>query len=184
MPLHIAGGEGDARAGEQDNRVTQLDEASADLANGGPVIPAEVGDSLVLRNQAVGEPHDIHAASRLALEPAARLHTVQVTVDIELQQNRRVIGRLPRRSTTDPLEAQVAEIEFFHEDIDHLSRIIFRHEIVRALRYQARLVPRNALDKALHGRPQFIVAAGFYHNRVITQLGSGADGPAGQSFGL
>jgi hypothetical protein len=51
----------------------------------------EVGDGLEVRSEPAGEPHQLDIALRLALQAAARLDTVQVAVDVELEQDRRVI---------------------------------------------------------------------------------------------
>ena len=41
-----------------------------------------------------GQPHDFHVTPSLSFKPAARLHMVEIVVDVELQEN----GRMLRRS--------------------------------------------------------------------------------------
>ncbi len=73
--------------GQQTQPAAKRHEPGADLANGPAVVLAEIGDRLVIRNQAAGQPHDLDIAPRLALQPAARLNPVEIAVDVELQQN-------------------------------------------------------------------------------------------------
>lgn len=55
------------------NLAAERDEPSADLADGAAVILAEIGDRLVIRNEALRQSHHFDVATGLALEPAARL---------------------------------------------------------------------------------------------------------------
>ncbi len=81
---------------------------------------AEVGDCLVVRRQAAGQPHHLHVALGLPLKPPARPNPVEVAVDIELQQNRGMIGRLAGRPRLDPVETEAAKIKLFDKDITGL----------------------------------------------------------------
>ncbi len=58
-----------------------------------PVILAEIGNRLVIRNQPTGKPHHLNVAARLTLKPAARLNPIEITVNGELQQHRRMVRR-------------------------------------------------------------------------------------------
>jgi len=66
------------------------------------VVPPEIRDGLVIGHQFAGQPHYFDVAPRLALQPAARRNAVQVAVDEQLEQQRRVIARppSPRRGRT------------------------------------------------------------------------------------
>src|SRR5262249_47955193 len=67
--------------------------ARAHLADGAAVVLAEIGDRLVIGNETAGQPHHLDVASSLTLEPAARLNPIEIAVDVELQQDRRMIRR-------------------------------------------------------------------------------------------
>jgi hypothetical protein len=54
------------------------DELRAHLAYRRPVILAEIGNHLVIRNQPTGEPHHLNVAARLTLKPAARLNPIEI----------------------------------------------------------------------------------------------------------
>jgi hypothetical protein len=49
-----------------------------------PLSLPEVGDRLVVGDEPAKQPHQLDIAAGLALEPPARLHPVEIAVDIEL----------------------------------------------------------------------------------------------------
>ena len=61
----------DARFSEQAHRPAQRNKPAADLADGPAIVLAEIGNRLVIGNKPSRQPHDLHVASGLALEPAA-----------------------------------------------------------------------------------------------------------------
>src|SRR5207244_12832384 len=61
----------------------------------------KIGDSLEVRHQPPRQPHQLQVALRLPLQPSARLDPVQIPVDVDLQQRRRVIARSSRRLGQD-----------------------------------------------------------------------------------
>src|SRR3981081_4517008 len=67
-------------------------ELTADLADGLAIVLAEVGYRLEVRHQAAGESYQLDVALALPLQAPARLHAIEVSVDINLQQRRRMIG--------------------------------------------------------------------------------------------
>ena len=96
------------------------------------VILSEVGDGLVVGGEPAGQPHQLDVAPRLPLQPPARLHAVQVAVDVELEQQRRMIGRPPRRRRDHAGEAERTQVELIDEDVDHSDRVLFGHVVVEA----------------------------------------------------
>jgi hypothetical protein len=51
------------------------------------------------------------------LEPPARLDPVEIAVDVELQQDRRMIRRPPGGLGVDPAKSKLSQIEFVDKDI-------------------------------------------------------------------
>ena len=96
----------------------------ADLADGFAVVLAEVGDRLVVGNQAPGQPHHFHVATGLALVAAARLNPVEIAVDVELQQNRGVIRRPPGRHRSHAIKPEFGNIKLVDEDVDEPNRLV------------------------------------------------------------
>ena len=62
----------------------QRDEAGANLADGAPVILAEIGNRLVVWRKAPRQPHHLDVAPSLAFQPAARLNPVEIAVNVKL----------------------------------------------------------------------------------------------------
>jgi hypothetical protein len=58
---------------------------------------AEVRNGLVIRHQPTSQPHHLNIAASLPFQTTARLHPVEVAVDVELQQNRGMIPWTARR---------------------------------------------------------------------------------------
>ena len=109
--LELAAVDRHARRGQQAHPAAQIDEAGANLTDRFAIVLAEIGNRLVIGDQAAREPHHFDIAARLALEPAARLNPIEITVDVELQQHRRMIGRPTGRLGSDPAEPKLAQIE-------------------------------------------------------------------------
>src|SRR5258705_12351725 len=85
--LELAAVDGHACSGEQAHLAAQLDEARTHLAQRGTVILAEIGDRFVIGHEAPQEPQQLEIATGLTLQPPARLDAIEITIDVELQQN-------------------------------------------------------------------------------------------------
>jgi hypothetical protein len=86
----------------------------------------------VIGNEAARQPHNFHVAPSLALEPSTRLNPVEIAVNVELQENRRVIRRPTGCLWVNPAEADLRQIKLIHEDIDHPNRIVLADPVVQA----------------------------------------------------
>ena len=110
----------------------------------------EVGDGLEVRSESAGEPHQLDIALRLALQAPARLDTIQVAVDIELQQDRGVVRGSTGGCRIDAFKTQCMKIQFFDEGIDNSHRVVFADIVVKALWQQSDLLSILAFDESLH----------------------------------
>jgi hypothetical protein len=81
---------------------------------------------------------------------AAGLNAVEVAVDVDLEQDRRVVGRSARRGRFGTLEAQVSQLEFFDERIDDADRVVLTDVVIKALGQQLDLATVFAFDEPLH----------------------------------
>jgi hypothetical protein len=106
----------------------------AHRADAGTVVPAEVGDGLEVGRQPAGEPHQLDVALRFALQPAAGRNAVQIAVDVELQQHRRVIRGAARLGWFSASEAERLQIELFDEGIDRAHRVVLSDVVIQARR--------------------------------------------------
>src|SRR6266403_4730289 len=75
-----------ARLAEQLKASAQHHELTADLADGLAIVFPEVGYRLEVRHQAAGQPNQLDVALALPLQAPARLHPIEVSVDVNLQQ--------------------------------------------------------------------------------------------------
>ena len=78
---------------QQAQLAAEGNEPGTDLPDGPAAILAKVGDGLVIGSQASGEPHQLDIAASLALQSAARLHPVEIAVDVELEQDGGMVRR-------------------------------------------------------------------------------------------
>ena len=127
---------GHDRLGKQLQVPAQLHEAAADVADALAVVVAEVGNGLEVRRQSTGQPHQLDVALRLALQTPAGRDAVQVAVDVDLEQHRRVVRRPPRRRRISAGKAQLLQIELFDEGVDRADRIVFGDVVVQTLGQQ------------------------------------------------
>src|SRR5664279_1605846 len=109
--LELAAVDGDYGLGEQLEFAAQLDEAAAHVADADPVVVPEVGDGLEVRREASGQPHQFEIALGFALESAAGLDAAEIAIHIDLEKDRRVVGRPACRRRYRAFEAQSLQVE-------------------------------------------------------------------------
>src|ERR1700730_5844678 len=177
--FELAAVDGDARLRQKAYLSANGDELRAHLTYRRPVILAEIGNRLVIRNQPTGEPHHLNVAARLTLKPAARLNPIEITVNVELQQHRRMVRRPAGGLGINPAKPKLGQIEPSDKDINHANRIILANPIFQAFRKQGALPAIHPLNKALHPIPPQIAQESYRENhidpRVFTQPGSEAE---------
>ena len=66
------------------------------------IVFAEVGDGLVIRQQATGDPHQLDIAAGLAFQASARLHPTEIAVDVQLEEDGGMVRQRPIVSGTTP----------------------------------------------------------------------------------
>src|SRR5262249_22056478 len=91
--------------------------------------------------------------SRLAFKPSARLHTVQIPVNVQLQENRRMIRRPARRFRLDSAKPKRSQIKLLDKDIDHSNGVVLADPVFRALRKQRALPAIDPFNETLHPIP-------------------------------
>ncbi|MNL21791.1 hypothetical protein D3C87_1430960 [compost metagenome] len=141
--------------GEEIEVATKHYELPADAANGFAVVFAKVGNGFEVRSQTPRQPHQLDVALGLTLKPAAGLNPIEVAVDIDLQQDRGMVGRTPRCSRINTFKPKCTQVEFIDENVDHSDWIFFGYVIVQALRQQSHLRPGLAFNESLHDRPRY-----------------------------
>ena len=69
---------------------------------------------------------------RFALQAATGLNAVEVAVDVDLEQDRRVVRRATRHGRIGTLEAQVSQLELFDKCIDDPNGVVLANVVVKA----------------------------------------------------
>jgi hypothetical protein len=152
--LELAAVDRDAGLGEETEPAAERHEPGADLADGRASVLAKVGDRLVVGGQAFGQPHHLHVATGLALKPVARLDSVEIAVNIELQQNRWMIQWPVRGLGIDTAETEFSEIQLIDKHINHPNRIVLANPVLQAVGKQRRLPTSRPLNETLHPIPR------------------------------
>ena len=148
--LELAAVDGDRGLFEQAQFPAQQDELAAGGADCLTVVLAEVGDGLEVGHQPASQPDQLDVALCFPLQPPARLHPVQIPVDVDLQQRGRVIPRTSRLRGLGALEAKLHQVQRVDEHIDRAYRIAFIDPVVQSLRKQDTLRSILPIDVAAH----------------------------------
>lgn len=120
------------------------------LANGRTVVVPEVGDRLEVGCQAPREPDQLQVPLALALEPTRGLHLVEIPVDVDLVDRRRMVARTACFLRIDAIEAEPRQVEGVDKGIDHTNRVLLADVVVNRIRKKSRLHPIRALDEPPH----------------------------------
>ena len=88
------------------------------------------------------------------LEPTARLHSVEIAVDVELQKHRRVEAGPARSGGLDAVKSKLAEIERIDEGVNRANRVLLVDPILKTLRQERRLPTICPFDEPLHDHPR------------------------------
>ena len=163
--LELAAVNGHAGLREQLEPAAQLDEPTTHPADTDAVVAPKIGNRLEVRCQTAGQPHQLDIALRFALQPPARLHAIEISVDVDLEQQGRVIRRPPRRRRLCAIEAKTQEIELFDERVDHADRVVFADEVVQALWQQRDLASIFSINESLHVAARAVAFPQFRQSR-------------------
>src|SRR5207302_10300677 len=140
----------DAGFRQQPHTAAERNKPGADLSDRAAIILAEVSNRLVIGSESAREPHHLNLAPGLTLQPAARLHPVEIAVDVELQKDRRMIRRPASHLRINAAETQHRKIKFVDEDIDDTNRIVIINPVLQAFRKQRDLTAIRPFNEALH----------------------------------
>ena len=119
---------------EQTELLAQYNELFADTADCLAVVLAKVGNGLEVRHQPTGQPHQFNVTSRFPLKTPAGLNAIQITVNVDLEENGRVIGRATGGCRIYPFESELAQIKLIHIYVNDTHRIGFGYIVVEHFR--------------------------------------------------
>src|SRR3954467_7186187 len=81
-------------------------------------------------HQPAGQPNQLDVALALPFQTPARLHPIEVSVDVNLQQRRRMIGRPSRRLRFNATKTELGQIKLIDKDINRPDRIILGQIVI------------------------------------------------------
>src|SRR3984957_16901215 len=149
------------------------------FADGSAIVLAEVGNGLVVGYKPTRQPHHLNVAPGLVLKPPARLHPIEIAVNVKLQQHRGMIRGSAGCLGSDPTKPKFGQIEFVDIDIDHANRIVLADPVFQAFRKKCALTAIRPLNKAPHPILLQIAPESYRENQsyrcVFTQAGSLGD---------
>src|SRR5664279_1790383 len=166
--LELAAVDRNTRFAEQLKATAQHHELAANPADGLAVVLAEVRYRLEVGHQAAGQPNQLDVALALPLQAPARLYPIEVSVDVNLQQRRRMVSRPSCCLRLNAAKAQPRQIKLIDKNIDRPDRIVLGQIVFQPLGKQSALTAVIANDKARHrilptNRRRIISFEGRFH---------------------
>jgi len=128
--LELTAIDGHDRLREQIQSAAQHDKLATYVADRWAVVLAEVGNGLEVRHQTSSQPHELDVALRLALQTAARLNAIEITVDVNLQQRRGVVRRTARCRPIDAFKSERRKIELVNKDLHYTDRVVLGDVVI------------------------------------------------------
>jgi hypothetical protein len=93
------------------------------------------------------------SALALPLQSPARLYPIEVSVDVNLQQRRRMVGRPACHLRLNAAKAQASQIKRIDKDIDRPDRIVLAQIVIQSLGKQSALTAVIARQSASSNPP-------------------------------
>ena len=97
------------------------------------IVAAEIGNRFEIRLELTGQPDQFEIARTLPLEPARRLHLIEIAVEVDLQHCRRMVPRTARHFRLN-MEAECAKIHNADKGIDGSHSIVAADIVIDACR--------------------------------------------------
>lgn len=105
------------------------------------VDPAKVGDGFVIRFQVPQQPDHFDVAVRLGFQPTARSHSIQISIQVELQQIGRIVTGTTRPLGLDAEKSGRLQIQPIDEGLDEPNRVAQANVIVHHFSQKQHLRP-------------------------------------------
>src|SRR6185312_865349 len=128
--VELAAIDRNARLAEQLKAPAQHHELTADFADSLTIVLPEIGYCFEIRHQATGQPDQLDVALALPLHAPTRLHPIEVSIDVDLLQRRRMVSRPSCRLGLDAAKAKPRQIKLVDKDIDRPDRIVLAQIVV------------------------------------------------------
>ena len=124
------------------------------------VVAPDGGDGRDVGGEVAGQPHQLDVAASLTVQAAAGGDSVEVAVEVELQQCRGILSGPARRGRRHTRKTKCRKIEFIHKHIDDANRIVLGPVVVQAMRQKRDLVTIRTTNEPRH-------TSGYRHAETI-----------------
>ena len=151
---------------EQAQGAAERYKPGADLPDGRAIVLAEVGNSLVIGSKPARQPHHLNVAPGITLQPPARLDPIEIAINVELQQHRRMVRRPASRLGSDPTKSNFGQVEFVDKNVNDPNRIVLADPVFQAVRKQAALPAIRSLNEAPHPILPQIARESYRENQI------------------
>ena len=121
--------DGHDASGQETDLAAEDHEVSARGTQRLTVLASEVGNCLEVGCEAADQPHQLNIAPGLPLQAPARRDLIEIAVQVEFEQRRRMIAWAAGDGGRHAGKAKGCEIEFVDEHIDDASRVIDRKSV-------------------------------------------------------
>src|SRR6516165_829186 len=111
-------------------------------------VPTEIRYCLEVRRELSRQPHAFDIATRFALQSSARLHLVQIAVEVELEHCRRAIPG--STGCGRPRKAKCPQIQLVDKHIYDPNLVVPADIVIQAIGKQQSVPPVFPLHKASH----------------------------------
>jgi hypothetical protein len=143
-----------APGGEICRAQLELDKARAHLADGTPIVLPEIGDRLVVGDEPAKQPHQLDISPGLALEPPARLHSIEIArrcrASTEPRDDKPAVQSPPAR----PLRTRAQREQAYRRTRRSLEPDCSRRPSRPGIQETASTVRDRPLNEALHPIPR------------------------------
>ena len=120
-------------AAQQGQLTAQQNELPVGRTQRSRIVLAKVSNCLVARGGPLAQPDHFQVAMRLGFQPARTSYPVLITVQVQFQQQSRIVRRMASAAILFRMpESQRLQIQRADERIDRPHRIMFGHVVVHA----------------------------------------------------
>jgi hypothetical protein len=115
-----------------------------------PWLVIRPGDRTFRAPASTSPENQLDVALAFSLQAPAQLHPVEVAVDVNLQQRRRMVGRPSCHLWLKAAKAELGQVKLIDQHIDRPDRIVLAQIVIQPLRKQSALTAVIANDKGRH----------------------------------
>lgn len=148
--LELTAIDGHAVALQRADPAAEFYELRAGLANGSTIHSHEIRNGLVIRHQPPEQAHYLDIAPSLALQPAAGGDPVEIAIDEQLQQHRRMVFGPPCPGMSRAPEAKFHQIKLVNKQITRPNQVILVDPVLKTVQKRRHLIPIKPFNEARH----------------------------------